>query len=270
MIEIKYGEHFEVVDVAGNTIHEARDKFKAEFEIPDKARAKLNGKTIKSSLEPKIVLNDDDSLSFAVVRSRVPYLVGAILLALAITGGVFAFGFINAATTLTAVTYNSNFADVSVNTTGLGTISWNAWGYYKGSIDATVYDTTYLVNSFNGTPIFNIDTWDSHYPGDLVVTVSLGNADQLVKRYRALSLQLCMLNSQNQTMDINQENGSDNATDWVMLTLDNGAVSMFPSGTPNGDNMTVRIKKGFYITQVFPGTWQGDASPELFCEVAQR
>ena len=46
------------------------------------------------------VLNDDDKLTFAKSRSTGVYLIGALLLALAITGGVFAAGFINATTTL--------------------------------------------------------------------------------------------------------------------------------------------------------------------------
>ena len=35
-----------------------------------------------------------------------------------------------------------------------------------------------------------------------------------------------------------------------MLTLDNGSVSMFTAA--GSDNMTVRVKSGFYITQVYP------------------
>ena len=101
MVEIKYGDQFEVTDLAGQTVSEAREQFKAEFGIPDKAKAKLNGSKVKSSAEIDTVLNDDDKLTFAVSRSRMPYLVGALLLALAVTGGVFAFGFINATTTIT-------------------------------------------------------------------------------------------------------------------------------------------------------------------------
>jgi hypothetical protein len=53
-----------------------------------------------------------------------------------------------------------------------------------------------------------------------------------------------------------------------MLTLDNGSVSMFTDGSAN---ISLRVKRGFYITHVHPfGGWQGSATPELFCEVAQR
>jgi|GEM_PF-604162 len=255
MVEIRYGEQYEVTDLAGQTIGEAREQFKSEFGIPDKARARLNGSKIKSGAEIDTVLNDDDKLTFAVTRSKAPYLVGALLLALAVTGGIFAFGFINATTTLNATTVNSNFADVTVNTTGVGACTWTAFGFFKGSIPGP--------NSiFNVTPAVG-------YTGDLVTTVTLGNADQLVKRYRVLSLQLEMVDATtNVTLDIN-ESGVADANDWVMLTLDNGSVSMFTKAgaTP----MAVRVKKGFYITHVYPRLgWSGSASPDLFCEVAQR
>jgi hypothetical protein len=258
MVEIKYGEQIEVTDLAGQTISEAREQFKAEFGIPDKAKATLNSSKVKSGAEIDTVLNDDDKLSFAVAKSRVPYLVGAMLLALAITGGVFAYGFINATTTIHATAIESNFADVVANNT-FATPAFTTWGFYKGSIGSG-----YLFNVTPGTS----------YTGDLAVTVSLGNADQLAKNYRAFALQLDMIYSANATVvDINEstDNGSGDTEDWVMLTLDNGSVTMFPQGTASAAQMTVRVKRGFYITQVHPfGGWQGSSEPEIFCEVAQR
>jgi hypothetical protein len=261
MVEIKYRDQFEVSELAGQTVSEAREQFKAEFGIPNKAQAKLNGSKVKAGAEIDTVLTDDDKLTFVTSHGKGAYLVGALLLALAVTGGVFAAGFINASTTLNASTQNSNFADVSVNTTGVASLTWDAWGFYKGSI----------TTSTNGTAIFNIDTATSGYTGDLVVTVSLGNADQLVKRYRALSLQLAMVDQTGAVMDINADGITNAASDWVMLTLDNGSVSMFPTSTANVT--TVRVKKGFFITHVVPNLgWPGgsSASPDLFCEVAQR
>jgi hypothetical protein len=259
MVEIRYRDQFEVSELAGQTISEAREQFKAEFGIPNKAQVKLNGSKVKAGAEIDTVLTDDDKLTFVTSRGKGVYLIGALLLALAITGGVFAAGFINASTTLTATTSSSNFADVTVDP-AYSTITWSAWGFYKGSI----------ATSTNGTKIFDIDTASSGYTGDLVVTVSLGNADQLVQRYRALSLQLVMCNPDGSPIDIN-ESGAADANDWVMLTLDNGSVSMFPNSTAN--ITTVRVKKGFFITHVVPfGGWPGtsSASPDLFCEVAQR
>jgi hypothetical protein len=260
MVEIRFGEQYEVVDLAGQTVSDVREQFKAEFGIPDKARAKLNGRKVRMTAEDDWLLNDDDRLSFTVEKSRAPFLVGALLLALTLTGGVFAFGFINGNTTLNASVANANFADVSVNTTGIASLSWNGYGFFKSSIP---------VSSGDGTPIFNIDTATSGYTGDLVVSVTLGNSDQLAKVYRVLALRLGMSYPNGNPMDINEDNTANATTDWVMLTLDNGTVSMFPKGTANVT--TVRVKGGFYITNVKPfGAWGGSASPQLFCEVAQR
>ncbi|MBN1161715.1 MAG: hypothetical protein JXA17_07210 [Dehalococcoidales bacterium] len=257
MVEIRYGDQYEISDLAGQTVSEAREHFKSEFGIPDKASARLNGSKIKGNVELDTVLNDDDKLTFAVSRSRTPFLIGALLLALAVTGGVFTFGFINASISVGGLATN-DFASVTSNST----LSWTPYGYYKGAIAAAA----------NATPIFNVDTLSSTYAGDLAVTVSLANGDTLAKCYRMLALRLVMCDSNGDLMDIN-EDGTIDASDYVLLTLDNGSVSMFPNGIGGGDEMTVRIKSGFYITHIYKGAnWAtaSDYQPFLFCEVAQR
>ncbi len=108
----------------------------------------------------------------------------------------------------------------------------------------------------------------------IVVSVSLGNIDELVQMYRVLSLQIQIVDpdSANASIDIN-ESGLGDGNDWVMLTLSNGTVDMFiDGGDAASGNFTVRVKKGFFVTQVHPGAWPGgaSASPDLFAEVAQR
>jgi molybdopterin converting factor small subunit len=248
MVEIKFGEQFEVSDLAGRTVSEAREQFKSEFGIPDKAKARLNGGKVKASAELDTVLNDDDRLTFAVSRGSGIYLIGALLLALAVTGGVFAFGWVNDTTDIDATISNYNFADVeeSNNVTG-----WSGHGNFKGDISA---GTLFNVNPAPG------------YSGDLVVSVGLGNAADLSEQYRVLSLQLEMVYTANASViDISAGNGAE----WVLLNLKNGSVDMFPEN-PTA-NMTIRVKDGFYITQAKgTGAWGGSADPELFCEVAQR
>ncbi len=255
MVEIRYGDQYEIADLAGQTVSEAREQFRAEFGIPDKARAKLNGQTVKEVAELDTMLNDDDQITFAVTRGYGAYLVGALLLAMAATGGVFAFGFINATATLTAIVYDSNFADVYLNP-DYTSCTWTGYGFYKGAISGP-------------TKIFNVVPYVD-YTGDLVVTVSIGNADQLAKIYRVLALKMDLVNASTDVpIDINEDGIASGSTDWVMLTLDNGSVSMFPDGTT--DNMAVRVKSGFYITHVRPlEGWSGAPDPDLFCEVAQR
>jgi hypothetical protein len=253
MIEVKYRNHFELADMAGRTIDEVRAHFKGEFGIPDKAVAKLNGKKINSRMESEITLSSDDRLVFAAKSNRSAYMVCALLGALAVTGSAFAYGFINNTTSLNASISNSNYADVTTNASA-SNITWSAFGNFKGSIDGP-----------NG--LFNVEP-AANYNGDLVVTVTLGNADLLAKDYRVLALKLDMIDSAGNVIDIN-ESGTANSADWVMLTLDNGAVSMFPRAVTS--NMTVRVVSGFYITHVNPnGGFTGSASPDLFCEVAQR
>jgi hypothetical protein len=249
MIEIRYGEQCEVADLAGLTVSEAREQFRNEFGIPENAGARLNGSKVKGSAELDTVLNDDDKITFAVARNKAPFLVGAMLLALALTGGAFAFGWINGTTTITASTSANNFADVyAVNATIAG---WTAHGNVKGEI--TAGDLFYVV--------------PGDYTGDLIISVGIGNAAELSEEYRVLSLQLELVNSANTTQNIDISGG--NGAEWVLLNLNNGSVDMFPDGATA--NMTVRIKDGFYITHAKgAGASAGDASPELFCEVAQR
>jgi molybdopterin converting factor small subunit len=246
MVEIRYRDQFEVSELAGQTISEAREQFKAEFGIPNKAQVKLNGVKVKSSAEFDTVLNDDDKLTFAVSRGRGAYLVGALLLALAITGGIFASGFINASLTLT-VTQNGNFADVAVATNGT-MAGWTTFGFYKGTLSGG--------NIFTVTPA-------AGYPGDLVTTVTIANAADLAKVYRVLSFTLEMIDTTtNASLDVSAGAGQN----FAMLTLDNGQASMWTSAGTH--TMNVKVKSGFYITHPFMSGHNG--SPLLFAEVAQR
>jgi len=254
MAEIKYRDQFEEIEGTGKTISDLRRQFKDEFGIPDKAIAKVNGKKIKFDQETETVLKKDETVQFSRPTNKAAILVGALLAALALTGSIFAYGFINSTTTLTATLANSNFADVSVNTSA-STITWNTFGFFKGTIPGP-----------NG--VFNVQP-ATNYNGDLVVTVTLGNADKLAKVYRMLALKFDMIDSTGNPIDIN-ESGAADANDWVMLTLDNGAVSMYPRAVTS--NMTVRLDSGFFIANVIPnlGWGSGTGSPDLFCEVAQR
>ena len=250
MVEIRYGDQIEVSELAGQTVSEAREQFKAEFGIPSKAQAKLNGSKIKSNAEIDTVLNDDDKLTFAVSRGKGAYLVGALLLALAITGGIFASGWINATTTLSASIAQSNFADVAVNAQA-SNITWSGWGFFKGTIGGP-----------NG--LFDIQPGIG-YTGDLVVTVTIGNGADLAKVYRVLALTLDVVD---QTTTTVQDIGAGNSVYWTMLTLDNGSANLYVTAT---DNLTVRVKNGFYITHARPfAGWSTTTAPQLFCEVAQR
>jgi hypothetical protein len=254
MIEIRFKEKYEAADLAGMTVGEVREQFREILKIPERASVKLNGTAVKGNAEFDTVVNNNDKLTFAVSKGMGAYLVGAALLALAVTGGVFASGFINSTTSLNAATIESNFADITANITGSAAVTWNAFGFFKGSIPGP-------------NDIFEI-TPAAGYTGDLVTTITIGNADDLIKRYRVLSLQIEMVDrATGAALDIN-DSGTADANDWMMLTLDNGSVSLFTDGNTN---MSVRVKGGFFATHIHPAAgWQGSATPELFCEIAQR
>ena len=80
MVEIRYGDYNEAADLAGQSVAEARQQFKGELGIPEKATARINGRKVKGTLEGETCLNDDDRLTFARTRGKGVFLVGALLL----------------------------------------------------------------------------------------------------------------------------------------------------------------------------------------------
>jgi hypothetical protein len=254
MIEIRFKGNYEVANIAGHTIAEARDLYKSELGIADKAAAVLNGKKLKSAAEAAAVLNDNDNLEFKTARgNKVMYLVGALLLAMAITGGVFAFGFTNASTTINAVIANADFASVTANTSSAP--SWTVHGLQK--------------NSTGSGTLFDIDTITSGYTGDFVATISLANVSDLATVYRNLSLAIEIRGSADNLIDINSDNIS-NSNDFTLLTLENSKVTLdIKQNTP--DVYTVKLKNGYYICNIGTTGWDtGAGTPELYCELAQR
>jgi len=146
----------------------------------------------------------------------------------------------------------NNFADV-VNVNNV--TAWTAFGNTKGNIVP-------LGHLFKITPAAGYGA-----VGDLTITISFGNAAELAKQYRVLALQLELVDSSDNStlIDISAGNGSF----WTLLTLNNGSVDLFPATA--SQNMSVRVKSGFYITHAKgSGSWGGASAPELICEVSQR
>jgi len=251
VVEIKYRENLEVLDIAGRTVAEARDLFKKDREIAGKVSAYLNGKRVLPDKEAAIILNDEDTVEFKISRNKTMYMLGAMLLALAVTGGVFAYGFINATTTLNAATVASDFASVSANTSD--TPSWTVHGQQKSPTGS-------------GT-LFDINTLGSGYEGDFTVTVTLANTDSLISIYRNLNLSLEVRDSAGSLININGDSAA-NGNDFVMLTLENGAVT-FSIEQAAADIYTIKRKIRYYFINAANAGW-GSGAPQLYCEVAQR
>ena len=254
MVEVEYNDLYEKADIAGKTITEARKLYEETFAIPNKAVARLNGRKIKSKLEVATTLVDEDRLVFKRIEgNKNAYLIGAFLLALVITGSVFAYGYTAASTSLNVTAVGSNFADVSVNNSSLP--NWVVRGMFKGSTGS-------------GT-LFDVNTSAANYTGDLVVTVSLANVDQLVEVYRFLGMSIGVRDSSDNAVDINGDGNAD-SSDFAFLTLNNGAVDLYITQT-SADIYTVKVLRGSYISHTWGTGWNaGYENPLLYCEVAQR
>jgi len=256
MVEIIFGDNRELACLEGKTVAEARKEYELEFDIPGRAEAVLNGVPLKKKMEADSKLDEGDEICFVVkARVRAPMLIAAMLAALALTSGVFAYTFVTDSTTLAVSAGSADFASVSSNTTVGPT--WNTYGLFRGAI------------SGNAT-LFDVDTATSTYAGNFGISVVLSNADSLSKVYRTmvLKLELYDTDSGEAKMDINADNVVD-SKDFVLLTLKNGSVDMFVTPS-SADEYTIRVPSGFYTTNIY-GVWgSGDRIPSFFAEVFQQ
>lgn len=188
-----------------------------------------------------------------MVGNKMLFLVGALLLALVITGGVFAYGYTTATTEFNVTTGTADFASITADNASLP--AWEPYGQFKGQTGT-------------GT-LFTVDTATSGYGGDLVITVAYANAEQLVEAYRVLNLTLEMRDSGDGIVDINGDNQT-NSKDIAVLTLGNGSVDLFVTQAAP-DTYTIELKSGFYNAHAWGVSgWAGNENPQLYAEVAQR
>lgn len=249
MVEISYGEHYELAELAGMSIAEAREQYKSEFEIPDRAQAILNDKPLKKKLEAKTRLEDADELSFEEKeRSRKPLFVTALLLALAITGGLFAYTWTTASVEISVSDVTGDFASITGNTTGAAAMEYEPFGKYRGSIPSGTL--------FNVTPT-------SGYDGDLEVTVYLANPDELSQNYRAWLLRLQLVDNTDNTVDA--QGGTQ------VLSLENSLASFYwlSANYTAGTEYYVKCMGGSYVGLPWVGTGYSTYKPLLFCQVTQ-
>ena len=238
MVKITYRGQEKQADLAARNVAEVRELFKSEFGLPDRAHALLNGEQLKRKLEPETELGDGDELYFETPSRRGLVLLGAFLLTLALTGGLFAY-------TATSATVNIGLTDqgdfvTTANTTPTG---WDVYRNFKGTVTAT--------DLFTITP-------GSGFTGDLAAVITLANAHELVEAYRILVLEI----------EIWDSGDNDQLGTTEYLTLGKGEVSIdiaYDSDTP----YTVKIVNGFYITH--RSAWPaGYEDPLILCDVMQR
>ncbi len=246
MIEVIHGNNKELARLTGKSIADVRDQYKSQFDIPDRAQAVLNGKTLTKGMESKIKLEDCDELAFVERnRSRVPLLMTALLLALAITGGVFAYTFTTASSTITLTAATGDFASISSNQTVAG---WKPFGKLRGPIGAG--------NLFNVTPT-------TGYTGDLMVKVYLSNMDELTKNYSFYMMRIQLQNLAGTAVD------SEMITQ--VLSIENGVVSFYwPSSnfTP-GTTYYVKNLGGTYIAFPYSPGLITTYNPIIYAQLLQ-
>ena len=194
MIEIRYGEHSEKADMDGKSVAELREFYTPEWDIPERAEVMLNGRRVSRPLESRLELADGDVLVFAArKRSKTPLLLVALLLALAATGGFFAYTYTTASATISAIA-DSDYATVAVEDTLEFTT--RVFGNYRGNLPTG--------NLFSITP-------DADYTGDLNVKVYLANADELTLAYKHLNMKFEIQDDNGETVNVDWTNGYEEA-----------------------------------------------------------
>jgi hypothetical protein len=256
MVSIKFKDQTEIMDFSGHTVKEARESFKETLDIPDRARARLNGKTISIKAESSTALNDDDELVFSQASHRGIILIATLFVAVAVTGSVFAVGYINSTQSVN-VTLNGgggNFVDVTTNASK--PLNWNLPGGSSGETG-------------NGT-MWDINTATSTYTGDLTAVIYLTNIDKMKHVYRGFGISLAVYNSSGALMDINKDGNANINDDLAFLSLNNGVIELYING--GADIFTIVVDHGFFITNPYDaGTWTSDAvGPALYIELMQR
>ena len=219
MVEIKFGEYYEKSELAGMSVAEAREEFETAFGIPEKAKAVLNGRAVKKDEESQILLSDDDKLAFRARSRKGLVAVGALLLALAVSGVSFAYTQTTATTTttITAIGVSGAFVDVTTaNKTSLKYDQGPSWNIVEDVASSTLA---------NPGSIYGLDVGPaaSPYTGDLRITIYLNNPDTLNSYYTYINLGINAYPA---------ESGSDNWSSTeeftggdFILTLTNGYVS---------------------------------------------
>lgn len=246
MVEIRYGDHNQLADLAGKSVVEVRELYKSEFGLPNRARAILNGQKLKKEQEPEIKLTDEDELSFEKKNRKGLVLLGAFLLTLMVSGSLFAYTMTSDSITLGITGGVTDYGNVTDNSS---TVTWTLLGRHRGAIPAGM--------------LFDV-TVEPTYSGDLAVNVYLANADDLSKDYSAWVMRVELTNAAGSPTDCDATT--------QLLTLDNAMVTF---EVDVGANMTategytayVRCDGGFYKT--FRWGWLGPEDPIIWAQLLQ-
>jgi hypothetical protein len=240
MVEIRYGGDYEVADLAGKTVAEVREQYKQQFGISDRAQVKIGGKAIKRKHESETWLGDNDEITFARKSRKGLFFIGCALLAMAVTGGVFAYGATTDTVTLGLSDAGADFATV---TPEASPPTWSVFGNYKGTVTAG--------------DLFEIDV-PTGFTGDMVAVFTLANAHDLVETYRILVLEI----------EIYDQTPTQVGT-TEYLTLSKGECSIEIDQTSMTEPYDVKLSGGFYISHR-TGWGSNKEDPTILLDVIQK
>jgi len=174
-------------------------------------------------------------------------MLGALLLTLAVTSGMFAYTALTDTVTIGVSAVSAEFADVSAN-------------------NSVVYNTSTIVGRVVGKidpgVMFDVSK-ESNYTGDLEIIVSLANADELVQEYSFWMMRLKLTDGIDATL------GYDTNNSTQVISLKN------PSVTFSVDSANLTVPRyihnvgGSYKT-LSSSIWSGSGfDPLVFAGVAQ-
>ncbi|MBA7649924.1 hypothetical protein ES703_57723 [subsurface metagenome] len=176
-----------------------------------------------------------------IKRKRLMFFIGAVLLTLAITLGLFAYG----QTTATVTPVVSGQPDF-VTVTPLSGLTWTAWGSHVGRIPTG--------DLFTITPADGADPWT----GDMSVILRIANAEDLIECYGILVFKIEIWNSNNTKL-----------TTTEYLSLGKGGQIYIDFNYDAYTPYTVKVTGGNYVTH--RGGWTtGREDPTIYCQVLQR
>lgn len=285
MVEIAYGAHRERADLAGQSVAQARDRYRPLFNIPERAKASVNGKRVEKNLEPETKLKDRDELSFRA-RRRLPLLLATLALGLGLTATIFVYTYTTASLSAGLTAASDDIATVDV--TAKATPDWSS----------IVNIGDELPGRFTGAMpegyLFAI-TPTVYYNGDLAVKVYLANAGEMEYAYQHFNMRLQLLDNHGNYANVGDSqayggtitgtNGITTTTDhhhFQLLTLDNGVATfeLDYSACISGTGWYARpyqiyLAGGSFKTEPYhPLPWGQKASkntmPVLYCEVTQK
>jgi hypothetical protein len=174
------------------------------------------------------------------------YLIIALVVALVVAGGTFAYT--QTSSSVTASVSSNSFATVTAASGG------EAWAKHDGVPSWTPLEGS--AGSVTAGDLYYIDPGD--YAGDLLIMLYITNAGDLSSAYSYLNLEVQVWD-----YDADPEGWTSESVDYF-LTLSNGYVAFILSA-PGGDGYVVTIDDGSWYC--IDGT--GTLAPTFFIDVRQ-